>query len=247
MNDTCRDMDDYVRNYRSLPFEPIQSLYRRKLVLRQIARFEPNRVLEIGCGHLPIFTDLPDEVEVTVVEPTKKFGENARRLGKNRKNIKIVEGFVESVELGAVNFDMVILSCLLHEVPDPPKVLARVHDFCQPQTVVHVNVPNAFSLHRLLAVAMGICSTPHEQSGTQRRMQQRNQTYDRLSLASELSAAGFVIIDEGSMFVKPFTHMQMQALVDSSFMTPAMLDGFDELAASLPNFGSEIWANVRVK
>ena len=113
-------------------------------------------------------------------------------------------------------------------------------------TVVHVNVPNARSLHRLLAVSMGLIGAPTDTSNTQRTMQQRA-TYDRESLRTELECAGFMVQDEGSLFVKPFTHAQMQQLVDQHFLTPAILDGLDRLIDYLPEFGSEIWVNAKAR
>ena len=111
--------------------------------------------------------------------------------------------------------------------------------------MLHLSVPNAHSLHRLLAVAMGLIDSPKALSLTQLTMQQRS-TYDSQTLHAELNRAGFQVTDSGSLFVKPFTHAQMQQLVDQGFMTPAMLDGLDRLAVIEPNLGSEIWVNARL-
>lgn len=240
-----RDMADYTAQYHALPFEAIQIAYRRKLVLREIARHAPRRLLEIGCGERPLFTDLPPEVEATVIEPAAEFAANARRLAEGRARVRVVQGFVEEVVPDDSAYDMVLLSCVLHEVPDAAAMLAAVRRLCGPDTVLHVNVPNARSLHRLLAVAMGLIPDPGAQSDTQRTMQQRATTYDAASLRAELEQAGFAVAEQGSLFVKPFTHAQMQRLVDEGFMTPAMLDGLDGLVQWLPELGSEIWVNAR--
>jgi 2-polyprenyl-3-methyl-5-hydroxy-6-metoxy-1,4-benzoquinol methylase len=240
-----RDMSDYTAQYRALPFEAIQISYRRRLVLREIARHAPKRLLEIGCGQLPLFTDLPQDIDITVIEPAAEFADNARRLAGGRAGVAVVQGFVEDFVPAGAAYDMVVLSCVLHEVPDPAAMLAAVRKTCGAGTVLHVNVPNARSLHRLLAVAMGLIPDPGTQSDTQRTMQQRASTYDAASLAAELVQAGFSVAEQGSLFVKPFTHAQMQRLVDEQFMTPAMLDGFDKLVGWLPELGSEIWVNAR--
>jgi hypothetical protein len=109
--------------------------------------------------------------------------------------------------------------------------------------VVHVNVPSAGSLHRRLAVAMGLISDPAEESETQRLLQQRH-VYDAAELEQELVDAGFRIRRRGSILVKPFTHAQMQRLVDDGFLTPQLLDGLDRLADQLPELGSEIWVDA---
>ena len=239
-----RDIVDYTAQYNALPFEPIQAAFRRKLVLQEIARLRPARLLEVGCGHAPLFTDLSG-VDITIVEPSPQFAQNARQLATGRPDVRVIEGYAEDLAAAPAGFDMILVSCLLHEVDDPQALLAAVRRLCGPGTVVHVNVPNARSLHRLLAVAMGLIDVPQAHSATQRRMQQRT-TYDDASLEAELAQAGFAVRERGSLFVKPFTHAQMQQLVDNGFMTPDMLAGFDRLVEFLPDLGSEIWINARL-
>lgn len=239
----ARNIVEYTEQYLQLPFEPIQAAFRRRHVLREIARHRPARLLEVGCGHAPLFTDLAG-MQITVVEPSSVFAANAGQLAEERCGVEVIEGYVEDLPARS-GFDMIIVSCLLHEVDDPQALLAAVRRLCGPATVVHVNVPNSRSLHRLLAVAMGLMAAPGDRSDTQRRMQQRA-TYDTAGLTAELDRAGFVVDDRGSLFVKPFTHAQMQQLVDNGFMTPGMLDGLDRLVETLPDLGSEIWVNARL-
>ena len=245
MSYDTRNFDNYVQQYLSLPFEPIQIEYRRQLVLRQVQQLAPGRLLEVGCGVKPLFIDLPDDILITVVEPAHAFADRAEQLACGRDHVKILRGFMESVDLGTAGFDMIILSCVLHEVPDPLPMLGAIREYCSSATTLHVNVPNSRSLHRLWAVAMGLLPSQNQQSATQRLMQQRATAYDSQSLRAELVSSGFAVVDEGSFFVKPFSHAQMQALVDSGFMTREMLDGLDRLADLLPDLGSEIWANAR--
>jgi 2-polyprenyl-3-methyl-5-hydroxy-6-metoxy-1,4-benzoquinol methylase len=245
MNDERRNLSDYVEKYCTLPFEPIQIEYRRKLVLNQVIQSAPRRLLEVGCGTLPLFTDLSEDIAITVVEPAQEFVDRARQLATGRNNVNILQGYIETVDIGSSDFDMIVLSCVLHEVPKPSEMLEAIRGYCSAGTTLHVNVPNANSLHRLLAVSMGLIPSTIQQSDMQLLMQQRDTPYNANSLRAELSSSGFDVVDEGSLFVKPFTHAQMQSLVDSGFMTRSMLDGFDKLVNWLPDLGSEIWANSR--
>lgn len=243
-----RDLADYTKQYQRLPFEAIQASYRRRLVLERIAQCKPRRLLEVGCGLLPLFTDLNPAagMAITVVEPTPAFVARAKQLAAGRADVQVVADLIEHLGVAAQPFEMVVLSCVLHEVEDPQAMLGAVRRQCGPATRLHVNVPNARSLHRLLAVAMGLIAAPEANSETQHTMQQRG-IFDADTLAAELGHAGFEVVEAGSLFVKPFTHAQMQQLVDQGFMTPAMLDGLDRLVSALPDLGSEIWVDARLR
>lgn len=245
MSPTHRNIDDYVEQYKALPFEQLQIQFRRKLVLNQISRFAPRRLLEVGCGELPLFLDLPTDIDVTIVEPAAVFVENARTLASGMERINILQGYIETADLKDSQFDMIVLSCVLHEVPDPTAMLTAIARLCGPSTLLHVNVPNLRSMHRLLAVSMNLITDPSHKSETQRLMQQRDKPYDMQSLIAELASSGFDVTEQGSLFVKPFSHKQMQELVDIGFMSLAMLDGLDRLVEWLPDLGSEIWVHAR--
>lgn len=244
MSDAPRDLGDYAEEYGRSPFEPIQVGFRRRRVLSRVAARAPRRLLEIGCGEAPLFIDLPD-LACTVIEPTPAFAEHARRLGEGRPQVTVVQAPAEEVRPDDVGgpFDMVVLSGLLHEVPDPRLLLGSARTLCAPDGVLHVNVPSAHSLHRLLAVAMGLIPHSGAESANQRRLQQ-HRVYDAEGLERELSAAGFAVRERGSILVKPFTHAQMQRLVDDGFLTPELLDGLDRLTEQLPELGSEIWMDA---
>lgn len=78
-----RDIAKYAEDYLQKDFESYQVKYRRKLILEQIAKYKPRKVLEIGCGMEPLFLYV-ENVAFTIVEPSAKFCENAesgRHLG----------------------------------------------------------------------------------------------------------------------------------------------------------------------
>lgn len=243
---SSRDLSDYEIQYKQLPFENIQLRYRRERVICEVQKHSPRSLLEVGCGEMPLFTDLPNSIDCTVIEPIAAFAENAVTSATGRQNVDVVRGMVEDFSPGDSRFDMVVLSCVLHETGDPKGMLAAVRRLCHPGSIVHVNVPNAFSVHRMLAAAMGLIPEIRTPSDTQSRMQQRAFTYDLTTLEHEINEAGFSMLESGGIFVKPFTHAQMQHLVDSGFMTDLMLEGLSKLEAWMPGMGSEIWMNAKV-
>ena len=81
---------------------------------------------------------------------------------------------------------------------------------------MHVNVPNAHSLHRLLAVEIGLIEDPFELSSTQKQMQQHS-TFGLDSLAELLCQQGFEVQSSGGYFINsPIRRCRTCATVVSS-------------------------------
>lgn len=110
-------------------------------------------------------------------------------------------------------------------------------------TVIHVNVPNANSLHRLLAKSMGIINSTKDFSENNIRLQTES-IFDLESLSELVKKHKFQIIDEGSYFIKPFTHSQMQKIIDEGIISTDVLDGLYNLLDQY-YFGSEIFVEFK--
>jgi SAM-dependent methyltransferase len=241
-----RDIEAYQRAYAASDFEPVQARMRRRMLLDLLARWQPARVLEVGCGNDALFADCPAFERFCVVEPGPAFAEKARAQAGHDPRIRVVEAFMEdaAAQLAGESFDCILLSGLLHEVPDAARLLAAVRLLCSATTQVHVNVPNARSLHRLLALEMGLIDDLHQLSANQRDLQQPR-TFDIDSLSALATESSFEVLEHGSYFVKPFTHRQMAQLQDNGLLDERMLDGLYGLARHLPDMGSEIFVHLR--
>ncbi|NJO68905.1 MAG: hypothetical protein HC830_06115 [Bacteroidetes bacterium] len=136
-----------------------------------------------------------------------------------------------------------MVSGLLHEVIAPFKIMESIYKLCSAKTIIHVNVPNAYSLHRLIAKEAGLIKSLYELSPTQKRLQQ-NHTFDFNSLKDLCDKAGFECMEQGSILIKPFTHLQMEQLIDFKIIGTEVLEGLYKLANQLPEFGSEIYLNL---
>lgn len=246
--DPDRDLSAYAEQYARLPFEATQVEYRRRVVLELLARTAATRVLEVGCGLEPLHPFVDSFEAWTIVEPAPAFARIATESALADDRITVVVQTIEeaasdgTLQRGA--FDVVLLSSLLHEVPSPISVLQGVHALCGPETLMHVNVPNAHSLHRELAVAMGIIADVHEQSAQQRMLDQ-TRIFDSVQLSALIQSTGFTIVDQGGYLVKPFTHAQMQTLVTSGTIDRSLLDGLFVLGKKFPFLASEIFVNAR--
>lgn len=243
-----RDLNRYQADYQALPFEATQAHYRRKHLLDQLARFKPANILEVGCGMEPLFLHHSGFEHLFVIEPAAAFHAHATEAAHGRPDVQVLAGTLQDLapSLSGQTFDCIVLSSVLHEVPVPAELLTAALSLCGNDSIVHVYVPNANSLHRLLALEMGLIADLREISATQQRMQQ-GIIHDRQSLAQLLEQSGFEVLESGSVFIKPFTHAQMAAMQQQGVLTQAMLDGLYRLSRHLPDMGSELYALARRK
>lgn len=239
-----RDINKYTDDYRKQDFEVYQVEYRRKKIMEQIAKYDPKRILEIGCGMEPLFLYVEGK-EWVIVEPSKLFCQNARNKIRKSDHVTIIQGFLEEcmTELKSESYDMIICAALLQELEDPDHMLQDIFQLCGNRTIVHINVANAKSFHRILARNMGIAD---EYDLTERNILfQQNAVFDMEHLQSMVINHNFEILDQGSCFIKPFTHKQMQGLLECEIIGREVLDGLYHMTSDFPMLGSEIFVNCR--
>lgn len=229
-----RDIQDYAEKYVNKEFEDIMVRIRKKTVVDQCNRFPHANIVEVGCGMEPLFMNLADFRQMIIIEPSELFASNARRLAGEKgiaDRVMVINDFVENVDAAKLKCEddvsLIVVSSLLHEVDEPQRLLEQVNKLCSKDTVVHINVPNAKSLHRLIAVAAGLIADEHDKSREQIIMQS-SRTYDMELLQAEILKADFYIIDEGSYFLKPFTHHQMKQCLDAGIIDNTVLEGLEK-------------------
>lgn len=246
-----RDVEKYERDYMVGDFEQrYQVKYRRKKVLEVVRNLCAQRILEIGCGMSSLANYLDDFQKYTIVEPGETFINVARRDLQGRDNINFIQGFFEECmeDLKKRRYSLVVCSSLLHEIEDPKALLRGIGDICDEETVVHVNVPNEYSLHRLLAYKAGYIKRTSEKSDKNILLQQAS-VFNLQTLQQLIREAidGVEILESGSYFVKPFTHAQMERMLESGIIDEKVLDGLYEVVEYMPELGSEIFVNFRVE
>jgi SAM-dependent methyltransferase len=245
-----RDLDHYQSHYADQPYERYQVYFRKKKLKEILNKYPHSSILEVGCGLESIFLDIDDYDKITVVEPADLFFEKALvdRESKNDNDISIIKGYLEesTERLSNSTFDFILISSLLHEIPNLDLFLDSIYKLANADTVIHVNVPNADSFHRVLAVEMGLIESQFEKSQNNIEFQQ-NVIFDMTKLKRIFDKAGFEILEEGSYSLKIFRHIDMQSLIDSGFIDLRFLEGLYKMEKYLPGLGSEIYINARIK
>lgn len=243
-----RDINDYTKNYNIASFEDYKVIYRRKKVLEIMQKYKPKRILEIGCGMEPLFNYIRGGYnKYVVVEPSKIFWSNANNYVKENEKIECINDFFQyTSELKQNKFDFIVCSGLLHEIEFPMVMLRDIKDISNEETIIHVNVPNANSLHRILGKEMEIIQDVQDMS-ERNKIYQQYRVFDMESLSEYVEKAGFNIIDKGSYFIKPFSHEQMYKMLKYNIISEKVLEGLNKLTEYIPQYASEIYVNIKIK
>jgi 2-polyprenyl-3-methyl-5-hydroxy-6-metoxy-1,4-benzoquinol methylase len=162
--------------------------------------------------------------------------------------VELINEYLEKAaeKLEKQTFDFVIISCLLHEIENVTLFLEKIHSLVNKDTIVHIDVPNAYSFHRVLAYEMEFIESIFDLSSNNMKLQQQV-VYDLQSLKHLMENNGFEIVDSGSYFIKPFTHNQMADMINSKIINEDVLLGLDKMIKYFPEMGSEIYVNLKLK
>lgn len=245
-----RDIASYSEEYYKLEFEKYEVKFRRNKILKIMGDHAFKSILEIGCGMEPIFLFYDTYDRYTLIEPSLRFYENALKLNENiagtERRTLINDYFGINTRVYESKYDFILCSSLLHELEDPDSFLRFIADACDDDTIVHINVPNATSFHRILAARMGVIGDVHQLSERNIAFQQHN-VYGMDELIETVENAGFEVIDKGGFFIKPFTHAQLSSMLLGNIIDERTLDGLELMSEDLPDMCSEIYVNVRKK
>ena len=124
---------------------------------------------------------------------------------------------------------------VLEHVEDPITVLARVKTWLSAKGRLFASVPNARSLHRQMAVVMGLLPSEHSLNPADLHHGHRR-VYDPESLRRDVHAAGFPIELFGGYWLKPVANHQLEAN-----WTPEMLEAAMVVGERYPDVAAEIY------
>ena len=191
----------------SADYDGVLTGYAWRLIEPRLAGRE--RVLELGCSN-GVMTELLAGVvpDLWVVDGSPTYlGEVRSRLGDDgiRYELSLFEDFEPGVE-----FDAIVMCRALEHLPDPRGTLARIGRWLAPAGELHVMVPNALSLHRLIGVALGQLPRPDALNERDLRVGHLR-VYDPDALRAELEGAGLRVVEEAGNSLKFLPNHEMAA------------------------------------
>jgi hypothetical protein len=220
----------YKRN--SDTFECYLEEERCRQIVLSSTKCHHKSILDVGVGGLPHYNCIEGWSRYVVVEPNKELVENIPSY------IEVINSTLESSKLRS-EFDFIILSSVLHLVEDYNRFLNKVKKLCHEDTVVHINVPNAQSFHRILGYRMGVIKNIYE-------MSEKDVKYDHKTMFTMhgllyvLNDNGFFVPYMDTYMLKPFSDEQM-----STFMNANLANGLVRMGRDFNKFGCEIVAEAK--
>ena len=246
------DIQAYAEQYLELPFEPHQANIRRDRIIDAVRKFGcgMDHVVEIGCGTRPLFIDLKNFGRMTVIEPGKHFFSLAQERAEQSDDAGRIVVVNDRLEDAHDKIDskasLVIMSALLHEVPDAIRFLESAIQIGLPDCKYLIAVPNAESIHRQLAHRAGLIENLLEPSDLQKELQQPR-SFTQSSLTLELESVGLKVEHIETMIFKPFTHQQMQDILDANIVSEDVIYAMCKMDDLFEGLGSEILAIASLK
>lgn len=193
--------------------------------------FRGNTALEIGSASGYMTKSLVSEfATLHIVEPSVHLLSQIADHPNLIKHPLFIEEFVTDIV-----FDTVVMSHVLEHLESPRLVLNRISKLLNDDGVLIISVPNAKSIHRLVAAEMGLLQNIYELN-TRDHQLGHYRVYDMEILKKEVTDAGYTILDSGGIFLKPLTNAQI-----NEQWSKEMVEGFYKAGKIFPENCAEIF------
>lgn len=193
---TAQALDAYADSYylnAAVADVPIEELGQRRSAGRTVTALHgARRVLEMGFGTGLMTAELlARQVPIEVLEGAPKLCAVARDA---HPGLVVHEALFEEF-VPSAPYDAVLALHIAEHVDDPVALFRLVHGWLAPGGAIVVMVPNARSLHRRLAVRMGL-QPELDTLSARDRLVGHQRVYDLTTLWADLALAGFSVEEE---------------------------------------------------
>lgn len=231
-------LDDYARTYYlsdEIADIDIEERAQRLSAPRVAAAVgDARRVLDMGYGTGEMAAELLGRgLAAEVVEGSPLLADRARA---EHPGLVVHRAMFEDFDPGPV-YDAVLALHVMEHVDAPRDLMARVRGWLAPGGALVVVVPNRHSLHRRLAVLMGIQGELDDLSPRDHLVGHRR-VYGLDTLGEDLRAAGFVVEEEFGFTLKT---------VPNAMMLDWPPDLMDALTTISPDLPAGLLANIGVR
>ncbi len=225
---TAADLDDYARSY-YLASDVVDHRIENRMQMDSAPRLlellpEGATVLELGFGDGLLTQALYNAgVATELLEGSPLLCARAQSL---YPDLRVHNALFEAFQ-PVQPYDAVLALHVLEHVDDPPELLRRMAQWIKPEGIVLLLVPNRASIHRRVALEMGLIERLDELSPRDNLVGHKR-VYDLATLEQHAQAAGFVPRTRFGSFLKMLPNSMMLDHSDD------MLRAIDAVSATLP-------------
>lgn len=194
-----------------------------------------DNVVELGLGD-GVFTGMLSQFfkKVIAVDGSSLTIKQVRERLEKKDNIEYILSYIEDLKLDC-RIDNIVMSHLLEHIEKPVEALKHLSSFMNKKTILYVSVPNSMSIHRQVAVKMGILKQVDELNETDNRLG-HYRVYSPELFNEHILKAGLKIIKFGGSMIKPITNAQIE-----KYWTKEMIKGFIALGEDYPELCGDIY------
>jgi 2-polyprenyl-3-methyl-5-hydroxy-6-metoxy-1,4-benzoquinol methylase len=186
-----------------------------------------SKVLELGFGDGITFRSLAHYCDLSVVEGSQLIVKRAQEVaGELNVNTKIYQNFFETF-VSEEKFDFVFASHVLEHVLDPKQILEKMSEWLKPNGKGIIIVPNSESIHRRLAVLMGL-QPKLDTLSPRDNLVGHLRVFNLSELESLLISSGWQILEKRGFFFKPLSNSQMEGF------DPSLIQSLCDISSQLP-------------
>lgn len=237
------ELDTFARSYEALHQEwsKLKSLVRHNEFHKFTTHAtSTDNVLEIGIGD-GVFTSILAKhfKKVLAVDGSRVIIDRVKKKLSDIENIEYICSFIEELTPNQ-KIDNIVMSHILEHVNNPVSVLKKIKSFMHKDTILYISVPNAKSIHRQVAVKMGLLQNETDLNETDIKLGHKIvYTPDRFK--SDVLSAGLDIVEFGGSMLKPLTNKQIE-----EGWTEDMIRGFIAIGDDYPELCGDIYIVAKI-
>ena len=153
------------------------------------------------------------------------------------ERVNFIKTYFEDFETDVLFDDILLNNCLEH-VDNPVGILLHVKKFLKTKGRIHITVPNAMSLHRILGKEMGLIQNENELNDNDITVGHQR-VYDIDKLKKHVVNSGLFVFVSDGVILKPFADLQMKKIID--LYGSDVLDGLFKLGHKFSDNAAEIY------
>jgi ubiquinone/menaquinone biosynthesis C-methylase UbiE len=239
LEDLDKQGEDYSKST-SVNYSAYIYKYRYRVVRDRMTG--PN-VLEVGVGHADVTNWLSEDgsFKIVSIDGSKAVLEYAAQKVTHPERVTFVHTYFEEFESDTL-FDDILITNSLEHVDDPVGVLKHIQQFLKPTGYIHITVPNAMSIHRMLGKEMGMLENEWSLNSHDIKVgHQRVYTLDLLRM--HINKAGLKDVIYDGVILKALSNVQMNDLIDT--YGEKVIDGLFAVGRRLPELAAELYICCR--